>query len=443
MKNAGPYPFHERRYRLSTITIKTRQVKFPVTETLYGLFFEDINRSGDSGLYPELIRNRTFEDSLIPQGCIAADDEHKAFLSQTGWKGEFNHGEGMDAWVKENQYPYTPIPAWYARGAEMTLDLEDTLNAKRTAALKVEFQDGGAVYNTGYIGLPLQKMEAYTFYMFAKAEKAADLRVRLASADGKTTYAEKTFTVLANGYARYDAAFVASAEDYNAYLFLEAPKACAVKLGFISLMPADTYNGHGLRKDLMEMLAGLSPKFMRFPGGCIVEGFNKESLLRFSNMIGPVWERPTNWNLWAYRTTNGLGYHEWLQMCEDLGMKKMWVFNCGMTCQARKPLFFEGEEREELIQEAVDAIEYAIAPVGTKWGDVRAAAGHPEPFGLDFVEIGNENRGPEYFKRYKLAYELLKEKYPQITRPSSSRRIPTCTTGMTARAPRSSWANTP
>jgi len=389
-------------------------VKFPVTETLYGLFFEDINRSGDGGLYPEMIRNRTFEDSLIPGGCIAADDDHTAFLSEKGWRGEFNHGEGMDAWMVENQYPYTPIPAWYAENAELSLDEKDTLNVKRTAALKICFGEGGCAYNTGYIGVSVKKGEAYNFYMFAKACHNVKVKIRLASSCGCKVYAETEFMVHDQGYARYDAVLVASGDDNNARFEICADNA-EVKLGFISLMPADTYNGHGLRKDLMEMLAGLSPKFMRFPGGCIVEGFNRESLLRFSNMIGPVWERPTNWNLWAYRTTNGLGYHEWLQMCEDLGMKKMWVFNCGLTCQGRKPTYFEGEELDNLIQEAVDAIEYATAPVGTKWGDMRAAAGHPEPFGMDYVEIGNENRGPEYFKRYEKAYKLLKAKYPQIT----------------------------
>jgi len=400
---------------VSKITIQTGSPKFPVTETLYGLFFEDINRSGDSGLYPEMIRNRTFEDSLIPDECTAADPNLEAFVSPSGWRGEFNHGEGLPDWPENNKTPYTSIPAWYADRAKMTLDDKDVLNANRRVSLKVEFCDGGCVYNTGYMGIPVKAGEASLFYMFAKACRDSEVLVRLTSASGLKVYAQKSFTVKSNGYARYDAALVSSGDDTDARLMIVAPKGFTLHLGFISLMPSDTYNGHGLRTDLVEKLADLKPAFMRFPGGCIVEGFTVTSALKFSNMIGPMWERPTNWNLWAYRTTNGLGYHEWLQLCEDLNMKKMWVFNCGMTCQARNMIPFLGKDLENALQEAIDAIEYATAPVGTKWGDLRAAAGHPAPFGMDYVEIGNENHGPVYNERYEMCYKELKKRYPGIT----------------------------
>jgi len=399
---------------MSKITIKTGSVKFPVTESLYGLFFEDINRSGDGGLYPEMIRNRTFEDSLIPADCTSCDTEDNFFVTEKGWKGDFTHGEGLARWPEANKTPYTPIPAWYhCENAEIALDQEDVLNAKRTASLKINYKKAGWVWNTGYMGVPAVAGRAMNFYMFAKADKPTTLKVAIANTKGEV-YCEKAFAIGNNGYVRYDCTFVPSVCDKNAILALIGTEACEVKVGFISLMPAETYNGHGLRADLVQKLADLKPGFMRFPGGCIVEGFNKASLLRFSNMIGPVWERPTNWNLWAYRTTNGLGYHEWLQLCEDLNMKKMWVFNCGLTCQGRHPEYLTGEDFDVLLQEAIDAIEYATAPVGTKWGDMRAAAGHPEPFGMDYVEIGNENWGPEYNSRYEKCYQVLKEKYPDI-----------------------------
>ena len=400
---------------MAKITVTTGSPKFPVTESLYGLFFEDINRSGDGGLYPEMLRNRTFEDSLIPQDCVAADENHDFFLSKNGWKGNFTHGEGLARWPEQNKTPYTPIPAWYGEKAELSLDAEDVLNAKRLVSLKAVFEDGGKLYNIGYRGVPAQKGRAMKFYMFAKPCCEKQVKVKIESACGCTVYAEKAFTLKANGYVRYDAVLIPNADDKNARFVIEAPEALELHLGFISLMPADTYNGHGLRTDLVEKLAALKPAFMRFPGGCIVEGFNSASLLRFSNMIGNVWERPTNWNLWAYRTSNGLGFHEWLQLCEDLNMKKMWVFNCGMTCQGREPEYFTGAEFDALLQQAIDAIEYATAPVGTKWGDVRAAAGHPAPFGMDYVEIGNENSGPAYNTRYAKCYEVLKARYPFIT----------------------------
>jgi len=399
---------------MTKITITTGSPKFPVTESLYGLFFEDINRSGDGGLYPEMIRNCTFEDSIVPEECTLDGDSDEFFVSPSGWKGDFNHGEGMTRWLEANKTPYTPIPAWYSEKAVMSLDSEDVLNAKRLVSLKTVFEDGGKIMNVGYMGIPAQAGKAMKFYMFAKACCDHKVNVKITSACGCTTYAEASFTVKANGYARYDAVLVPNTDDKDARLVIEAPEAFMLHLGYISLMPADTYNGHGLRTDLVQKLADLSPAFMRFPGGCIVEGFTKTSALKFSNMIGPVWERPTNWNLWAYRTTNGLGYHEWLQLCEDLNMKKMWVFNCGMTCQARNMVPFEGKDLDDALQEAIDAIEYATAPVGTKWGDMRAAAGHPAPFGMDYVEIGNENWGPVYFERYKMCYDELKKRYPDI-----------------------------
>lgn len=399
---------------MSQLRVKTHEVRFPVAKTLYGLFFEDINRSGDGGICPERLRNRTFEDSLLPPGTTAADEDHRAFHSKDGWKGEFNHGEGLSGWIEGNHTPPTPIPAWYAENAAMRIDGQDTLHPNRRAALAVDFGENGRIWNIGYAGVPAQAGSAMVLCLFAKAGAPAELDVRLTDADGGRTYARAGFRVSANGYTRYDAVLVPDADDGKARFEIRAPRACSVRFGFVSLMPADTYNGHGLRKDLVEKLAALRPGFMRYPGGCIVEGFNKESLLRFSNLVGPVWERPSNWNLWAYNTTNGFGYHEWLQLCEDLDMKKMWVCNCGMTCQARNPDYLDEAEQEKLLQEAIDAIEYATAPADSQWGRLRAAAGHPAPFGLDFVEIGNENHGPEYNRRYARFFDTLKKRYPDI-----------------------------
>ena len=189
-----------------------------------------------------------------------------------------------------------------------------------------------------------------------------------------------------------------------------------LRIGFSSLMPADTYKGrvNGLRRDLVERLKAMEPKFMRFPGGCIVEGFTKESAMRFPWLVGPVWERPSYFNLWCYRSTNGLGYHEYLTLCEDIGASAMYVVNCGLSCQGRRPELFEGAELDELLQEALDAVEYAIGPAHSRWGAMRAAAGHPEPFPLKYLEIGNENHGEAYNDRYKMFYDALKSRYPQL-----------------------------
>lgn len=179
-------------------------------------------------------------------------------------------------------------------------------------------------------------------------------------------------------------------------------------------MPDNTYMGHGLRTDLVEKLKGMSPKFMRFPGGCIVEGTTPSTAMRFRDTVGPVWERPSKLFVWHYRSTLGLGFHEYLQLCEDLGMEPLYVCNCGMTCQGRKSVLLEGEALDEMVQDTLDAIEYAIGSKESKWGRLRASMGHPEPFKMTYLEIGNENWGPDYEKRYNMIYKKVKELYPQI-----------------------------
>ena len=400
---------------MNSIQIRTKERRFPVAQDLYGLFFEDINRSGDSGLYPEQLRNRSFEDSLVPDRCIL-DKDGSFFTTPTGWRCEFNHGEGLKRWTKD--LAPTEIPAWYTEGnADISLNQQDTLNSVRKCSLDIRFSGtGGSAYNIGYAGVNAKAGASYRFYMFAKAaDRSSEVTVSLTSADG-TVLDSVTFEVFTGGFGKYSHIFTSAGTDRKAKLYISAKGGCTIRIGFISLMPADTYNGreNGLRKDIVEMLKGLHPKFMRFPGGCIVEGYSKENATRFSHMIGPVWERPSNYLLWFYRTTNGFGYHEYLQLCEDLGMSAMYVANCGLTCQGRKVDCFEGDELEDIFNECVHAIEYAIAPVGTKWGDLRAAAGHPEPFDLKYLEIGNENHSEIYNVRYQLFYERLKKMYPQL-----------------------------
>lgn len=396
---------------MSKIVVKTSEKKFAVAPDLYGLFFEDINRSGDSGLYPEMLRNRSFEDSIPPERCILSDDGAN-FTTPLGWADQFNNGEGLKKWMEN--VPPTPIPAWYAENAVMTLDDKDTLNSKRLVSLKVDFSAKGKVENIGFQGVPLKKGGTYAFYMFAKAQNApVTLNVSLASSSG-CTYDETSFLIKSDAYNRYDFTFTAAEDDFKAKLVISSPESATVFFGFTSLMPTDTYKGHGMRKDLMEMLAGSNSKFMRFPGGCIVEGFTYETAMRFSNTIGPVWERPSHVLMWHYRTTNGLGYHEFLQICEDLNFEPMYVVNCGLTCQGRGPEYFVGDEFEKMLQEALDAIEYAIGDASTPMGRKRAEAGHPDPFKLTYIEIGNENWGEEYFWRYSRFYNTLKAKYPKI-----------------------------
>ena len=399
------------------IYVNTKKEMFPVAEDLYGLFFEDINRAGDGGLYPEMIRNRSFEDSLVPAGCTT-DEKQLIYINRGGWSGGFNHGEGMDDWAAA--VPFTSIPGWYSENAVINLDKSDTLNDNRECSMKVEFEAGGKIWNIGYSGVPVKSGAEYNLYLFYKANQVCNLTVSLESEQG-VVHGSDTKEILPDGsWQRLDYKLKANADDFKGRVVFKVDEPCEINFGFTSLMPEDTYMGHGLRKDLVEMLKNLHPKFMRFPGGCVVEGLSKETAMRFSDTIGPVWQRPSHQLMWHYRTTNGLGFHEYLQLCEDLNMEPMYVCNCGMSCQARNGEVFNMEETNNLVQDALNALEYALGAVDTEFGAMRAAAGHPEPFAMKYVEIGNENFGPEYNKRYEIFYKALKEAYPDIIYISNS-----------------------
>ena len=396
---------------MSKLKIKTKERRFETARDLYGIFFEDINRAGDGGLYPEMLRNRSFEDSVLPEGYIQQEDGiHVKTVS--GWLDEFCNGEGLCRWVKGNNISKTEIPAWYTHNAKMELELTDTLNEHRDAALRVQFEKDGSLTNTGYCGISVKAGESYSLYLFAKAKEEIGLDVAI-EYQGKVLTGN-SLVVSGQEYTRYDMKLTAAEDCHEAQLTISCKEGGEILLGFISLMPDNTYMGHGLRTDLVEKLKGMSPKFMRFPGGCIVEGTTPSTAMRFRDTVGPAWERPSKLFVWHYRSTLGLGFHEYLQLCEDLGMEPLYVCNCGMTCQGRKSVLLEGEALDEMVQDTLDAIEYAIGSKESKWGRLRASMGHPEPFKMTYLEIGNENWGPDYEKRYNMIYKKVKELYPQI-----------------------------
>ena len=358
-----------------------------------------------------MLRNRSFEDSVLPEGYIQQEDGiHVKTVS--GWLDEFCNGEGLCRWVKGNNISETEIPAWYTHNAKMELELTDTLNEHRDAALRIQFEKDGSLTNTGYCGISVKAGESYSLYLFAKAKEEIGLDVAI-EYQGKVLTGN-SLVVSGQEYTRYDMKLTAAEDCHEAQLTISCKEGGEILLGFISLMPDNTYMGHGLRTDLVEKLKGMSPKFMRFPGGCIVEGTTPSTAMRFRDTVGPAWERPSKLFLWHYRSTLGLGFHEYLQLCEDLGMEPMYVCNCGMTCQGRKSVLLEGEALDEMVQDTLDAIEYAIGSKESKWGRLRASMGHPEPFKMTYLEIGNENWGPDYEKRYNMIYKKVKELYPQI-----------------------------
>lgn len=396
---------------MSKITVHANDILFPVAPDLYGLFFEDINRAGDGGLYPEMLRNRSFEDSILPERCEFLENQLD-FITPAGWKDQFNNGEGLRRWL--DGAPQTDIPAWYAKNAVCTLDRQNVLNPARKAALRAAFHPGGAIFNTGFRGVAVSEGASCSGWFFARTETPCTLTVQLAARDLNTIYASCDLVAGSPDYIKYEFTLTPDRDDPEAVFVISCDREAEVLFGYSSLMPADTFLGHGLRKDLAKLLKHTASRFLRFPGGCIVEGFTKETAMRFRNTIGPVWERPSHQLMWHYRTSNGLGFHEYLQLCEDLELEPVYVINCGMTCQGRKEELFEGEELNAWIREAVEAIEYATAPASTSAGALRAAAGHPAPFKMTYVEIGNENFGPEYFSRYALFYQALSSRFPDI-----------------------------
>lgn len=397
---------------MAKLKVSTKNVLFPVAKDLYGLFFEDINRAGDGGLYPEMIRNRAFEDSIPPEE-VTVDEDLYSFTSDYGWKAIFNHGEGLTKWIRQNHTEYTPIPAWYAEnGAEMHMNRSDPLNGKRLAALDIAF-NGGVVYNIGYAGIPQEKGKTYHLDLFAKPLTGdGNITVTVEDREGKV-FCKQEIRLTAPEYARYEAVLSPVTDGFECRLCLRGSG--SIRVGFVSLMPTDTC--HGLRKDLVELYRGIHPRFVRFPGGCIVEGFTFGTMNRFKNSLGPAWERPSQYLLWHYRTTNGLGFHEFLQLCEDLGAEPLYVCNCGLICQGRSrgKNYLEGEELKELLEDTIAAIEYATAPADTEYGKLRAAAGHPAPFKMNYLEIGNENGGPLYLERYEYFRKELKKRFPHMT----------------------------
>lgn len=393
------------------ITIHTKKVKFRTAPEFYGLFFEDINHAADGGLYPEMIRNRAFEDSLVPEGCIT-DKEQKIFITEHNWPGAFNHGEGMDEWA-EAVLP-TDIPGWYSENAQMELLTTDTLNQNRKAALRVLFLPHGKIYNIGYCGIPIEKGTASNFYFMVKSNCKTKITISLENTD-KEICGQSSFLIeMSREYKRYDCQILAEKTDYNGRICISSEKSCELIIGFTSLLPEKTFKNHGLREDLAIALKNTHAKFLRFPGGCVVEGINEPNAMRFSKTIGPVWERPSVQLMWHYRATNGLGFHEYLQLCEDLQMEAMYVCNCGMDCQARNGGGFSQKITQEYLEEALHALEYALGTSDTPYGKLRAINGRKEPFHLKYVEIGNENWGPEYTKRYELFYRTLKKTYPKV-----------------------------
>lgn len=365
-----------------------------IDDTMYGVFFEDINRAADGGLYAELVQNRSFEYST-------ADNRS-----------------------------YTPLTSWAVDGTAQVLDDDGRLNARNRNYLSLGA--GSSVTNAGYnTGVHVEEGKKYDFSVWARAEGGTTLTVTLQDADGSLAAARQV-AVTKSGWAKYKATFTATRTSSDGRLTVGTSTAAA--LDMVSLFPRDTYKhqANGLRKDLAEKVAALKPGFLRFPGGCLVNtgsmedyseasGYQRKRSYQWKDTIGPVEERATNSNFWGYNQSYGLGYYEYFRFAEDIGAMPLPVVPALVTGCGQNTATDDDALLKRHIQDTLDLIEFANGPVTSTWGKKRAQMGHPKPFHLTTLGVGNEENLPvEFMARFKQFRAAIEAKYPDITVVSNS-----------------------
>jgi alpha-L-arabinofuranosidase len=376
-----------------------------VQPTMWGVFFEDINFAADGGLYAELVKNRSFEFSL----------------PLTGWKITKQNGNGR------------LLPTFYSPANSVN---------PRYLEIVCDSADGSfGLTNEGFRGMGVKKGEQYSFSVNAIAKSGSGLvmTVELITPTGEII-GSSGIKGLTTDWKSYKCSLTPTATEPKAQLRVMIKGKGTVGLDMISLFPADTWKGRpgGLRKDIAQLIADLKPGFVRFPGGCIVEGRDLTNRYQWKYTVGPVDQRKLIINRWNmemqdrqapdYFQSFGLGFYEYFLFSEDIGAEPLPILNCGMSCQFNAGEVVPLNELDPYIQDALDLIEFANGPVTSQWGKLRAAMGHPESFKLKYVGVGNEQWDEQYIERYKAFEKVLRAKYPGIkivsgAGPSASGRL--------------------
>ncbi len=372
-----------------------------VEPTLYGIFFEDINFAADGGLYAELIKNRSFE-FYEPMMGWSEPQEPSAYLSRPEY-GSFK--------------PITKM--------------EDVPN-RRYAQITVTGKDSYLLDNEGFRGIGYKKDLGYNFSVKVASLKG-NVTITAQLLDSTKQVIGESEPIAASGdWKYYTVSLVSSKTDMKGSFRLKFTGEGQLDIDMVSMFPSDTWKGrkNGLRKDLVQALKGLHPGFIRFPGGCVVEGHTLDERYQWKNTIGPVEDRKTVINRWNderkerpaydYFQTYGLGFYEYFELAEDLGAEPLPIVNCGMSCQFNAKELVPMDELQPFVQDALDLIEFANGSADSEWGKKRVEMGHPEPFHMKFIGIGNEQWGPQYFERYKEFEKQIKEKYPDMKVISTS-----------------------
>lgn len=389
-----------------------------VTSSMYGIFFEEINHAGDGGLYAELVKNRSFEELEMPEGYYAEGDVLHPKKVHNHMTGEVRNGSFR--WTTE------PVPGWNltakdAASAEMKMTKENPKFPTAPNNLKVTIKNASSpvrLTNEGYWGMNLVKEDTYLLRTIIRtsADYKGKITALLLSEKGEVLASVPVEVSENSTWSDNQQVMNPAATSAKGRLALEFDGTGTISLDYVSLFPEKTFcnRPNGLRTDVAEMLAGLQPAFVRWPGGCVVEGISLENRFEWKKTLGDPAARPGEYSTWGYRCSYGFGYYEMLQFCEDIHADAMFVCNVGMGCQFRMGDASPGSEIAYYLDDCMDAIEYAIGDATTEWGARRAEQGHPEPFPLKYVEIGNENWGDEYDKRFDIFYAAIKENYPEL-----------------------------
>ncbi|MGZ3922389.1 MAG: alpha-L-arabinofuranosidase C-terminal domain-containing protein [Flavisolibacter sp.] len=380
------------------IVVRPGEIKAQVQPTMWGVFFEDINMGADGGLYAELVKNRSFE----------------FFRPLMGWTVQRKQ-EG-DVLVMNRK--------------------EDNSNNQRFLRVAAHHAKKGDVslVNEGFRGIGFKQGLRYDFsVMYCQQKAGVKLHVELQSAEGKDI-GDTVLIPLSSDkeWHKQGVSVHASQTEPKGKMRLWFEGDGVIDLDMISLFPSDTWKNRpgGLRADMVQLLADMKPGFVRFPGGCIVEGFDLSQRYQWKKTIGPVENRQLIINRWNFEFAHrpapdyfqsfGLGFFEYFQLCEDIGAEPLPILNCGMACQFNSAELVPLNELQPYVQDALDLVEFANGAVTTKWGKVRAELGHPAPFYMKMMGIGNENWGPQYLERLAIFKKAIKEKYPQIKLVNSS-----------------------
>ncbi len=384
-----------------------------ISDEFLGIFFEDISSSADGGLYAELIQNGSFEFSPA---------ERDGWGAGTAWK-QVRPGHSLGTMdVRKDNGIHAYNPTYMRLHAERVKEYSDYKGWK-----------GYGIENEGFSGISVKGGAMYDFSVFLRNYgPAKQIRIALVEPQGwgkdPKLLAEAFITADAKNWQKYNAVLVPNADCKKAALQILVLTVGDIDVDMVSLMPQDTYKGHGLRKDLAQALEGLQPKFMRFPGGCVVHGGGDGfwDTYRWKTTIGPKEQRKGLKNTWGYHQSMGLGFYEYFQFCEDLGMEPVPILPSGVSCQGANggwnmwPTQAQDvvpmSEMDEWVSEAIDLIEWANGdPATNKWAKMRADAGHPKPFNLKYLGIGNEEKiSPEFCERFKYIYERVTKAYPDI-----------------------------